>query len=177
VRVIAVGPDPVAHPVQEARQAVSLPFVEVVRGVGRSGSATLVSYHAKVVDEVGMEVPALGDEAVNTPGVLGVDPVHHLIEPLPHLATQLPVAARGWVPRAGKVIYDSNGLSLFVIPYGSGEPKVYICDPHPLTDAGKVANPGPLGRPISLGAVHLSVPSVHGRPRAAIEPLGISNVH
>jgi hypothetical protein len=87
VLVVAVGPDPVAHPVQEARQAVSLPLFEVVRGVGRTGTAALISDGAQVVDQMGMAVPALRDEAVHVPGVLGVDPIHHLVEPPPDLAT------------------------------------------------------------------------------------------
>jgi hypothetical protein len=77
--------------------------------------AALVSDRAEVVDEVGMEVPALGDEAVDIPGILGIDPVHHLIKPLPDLAAQPRVVARGWVPRSRKVISASYGLSLFLI--------------------------------------------------------------
>ena len=104
-----------------------------------------------------MEVPALGDEGVDIPGVLDVDPVHHPIEPLPHLATQLRVVARGWVPRSGKGIWGSNSLSLVLVPNCSGEPPVPIRAPHPLTDVGEVANPDLSGRPIRLGDVHVSI--------------------
>ena len=51
----------------------------------RSGPAALVGDRAKVVDKVGMAVPAARDQASDVPAALGVDPVHHLIEPLPDL--------------------------------------------------------------------------------------------
>jgi len=147
VLVLAGGSDPAALPLKETRQAVPLPSLEVVGDVSRSGTKALVSDRAEFVDQVRMEVPALRDEVVHVPCALGVDPIDHLIEPLPDLATQPRFVARGWVPRSGKAICRSKGLSVFLMPDGSGEPQVRIRHPHPLTDVGEVADPNPWGRP------------------------------
>jgi len=84
--------------------------------------------------------------------------------------------ARGWGPRSGKVI-NSQGLSLFLIPHGSGEPQVRIGDPHPITGAGEVAKADPRGKLTWLGL--LMYPSLHlwVRQSGGIELRGASNVH
>ena len=56
------------------------------------------------------------DDACRVPGVLVVEPDHHLLEPLPYLAPQTGVGAGAGLPRARQLRVRAEGLLLAGVP-------------------------------------------------------------
>ena len=55
VLVVAVSSQPVAHPVEERGQAVAVPLLERVAGLGQAGAPALVGQDRDLVDQVGVQ--------------------------------------------------------------------------------------------------------------------------
>ncbi len=72
---IAVLLHPVLCPVEEGWDAVPMPFLKGVAVEGEVGAAALIGKDADLVDQVGVERPAGGDDAcVGVPDVFVVEP-------------------------------------------------------------------------------------------------------
>src|SRR5680860_1320050 len=72
VLVVAVGSQPVAHPVGERGQAVAVPLLERVAGLGQPGTPALVGQGRDLVDQVRVQWPAVRDEGGDVPRVVVV---------------------------------------------------------------------------------------------------------
>lgn len=99
---VAVALGALAESVEEGGDGVAVPFLKAVAARVDAGAAPLIGEDGDLVNEVGVMGPAGRDHACGrVPDVFGVEPGDCIIEPLPEVLAELPLAACGRVPGRG----------------------------------------------------------------------------